>query len=85
MSTKQPPTSSSSALSASGDEYMRLKLELAAKRASVDTVRLQARQLISKRDGVSTITFIQIFSICIVYCYLLIQYVLANQTNQIAS
>lgn len=71
MSTNQPPTSSSSALSASGDEYMRLKLELAAKRASVDTVRLQARQLISKRDGVSIIvnnSFIQIFPICIVYC-----------------
>ena len=72
MSTNQPPTSSSSALSASGDEYMRLKLELAAKRASVDTVRLQARQLISKRDGVSSIivnnSFIQIFPICIVYC-----------------
>ena len=45
--------SNRSTLSTSEDEYVRLKLELAAKRASVDTVRLQARQLISKRDGVS--------------------------------
>ena len=45
--------SNRSTLSTSEDEHVRLKLELAAKRASVDTVRLQARQLISKRDGVS--------------------------------
>ena len=50
MSTSQAPSTTASATE---DEYVRLKLELAAKRASVDTVRLQARQLISKRDGVS--------------------------------
>lgn len=48
MSTSQAPSTTASATE---DEYVRLKLELAAKRASVDTVRLQARQLISKRDG----------------------------------
>ena len=36
---------------ASEDEYVRLKLELAHARASTDTARLQARQLISTRDG----------------------------------
>ena len=45
--------SNRSTLSTSEDEYVRLKLDLAAKRAAVDSVRLQARQLISKRDGVS--------------------------------
>ena len=50
MSTSQAPSTTASATE---DEYVRLKLKLAAKRASVDTVRLQARQLISKRDGVS--------------------------------
>lgn len=55
--------SNRSTLSNSEDEYVRLKLELAAKRASVDTVRLQARQLISKRDGVS----IGMLKLCNVY------------------
>mmetsp|Transcript_16176 Transcript_16176/g.30514 ORF Transcript_16176/g.30514 Transcript_16176/m.30514 type:complete len:98 (-) Transcript_16176:3362-3655(-) len=42
---------STSAASASEDEYVRLKLELASARAATDTARLRARQLISKRDG----------------------------------
>mmetsp|Transcript_15660 Transcript_15660/g.33916 ORF Transcript_15660/g.33916 Transcript_15660/m.33916 type:complete len:102 (-) Transcript_15660:465-770(-) len=49
MSTDPPPSSSASA---SEDEYVRLKLELAQARAATDTARLQARQLISKRDGI---------------------------------
>ena len=58
MSTSQAPSTTASATE---DEYVRLKLELAAKRASVDTVRLQARQLISKRDGVSCDVVTSIF------------------------
>mmetsp|Transcript_41150 Transcript_41150/g.87689 ORF Transcript_41150/g.87689 Transcript_41150/m.87689 type:complete len:98 (-) Transcript_41150:354-647(-) len=42
---------STSAASASEDEYVRLKLELASARAATDTARLRARQLISSRDG----------------------------------
>ena len=41
----------STSASASEDEYVRLKSELAQARAATDTARLQARQLISKRDG----------------------------------
>ncbi|KAL7546397.1 hypothetical protein ACHAWF_009732 [Thalassiosira exigua] len=44
-----PPHSPSA--SVSEDEYVRLRLELAQARAATDTARLQARQLISKRDG----------------------------------
>lgn len=45
------PHKMSTSASASEDEYVRLKLELAQARAATDTARLQARQLISKRDG----------------------------------
>ena len=34
------------------EEYYRLKLELAQTRAKTDTARLQARQLITKRDEI---------------------------------
>mmetsp|Transcript_14051 Transcript_14051/g.29568 ORF Transcript_14051/g.29568 Transcript_14051/m.29568 type:complete len:138 (+) Transcript_14051:3-416(+) len=34
------------------EEYIRLKLELAQTRAKTDTARLQARQLITKRDEI---------------------------------
>lgn len=46
-SNNHPPSHSASA---SEDEYVRLKLELAQARAATDTARLKARQLISKRD-----------------------------------
>lgn len=49
MAANRPPPSPSA--SASEDEFVRLKLELAQARAATDTARLQARQLISKRDG----------------------------------
>ncbi|KAL9191223.1 hypothetical protein ACHAXT_000929 [Thalassiosira profunda] len=48
MSTNTPP---SPPASASEDEYVRLKLELAQARAATDTARLHARELIGKRDG----------------------------------
>ncbi|KAL7471397.1 hypothetical protein ACHAXS_011629 [Conticribra weissflogii] len=47
--TDHRPTPSTASIE---EEYIRLKLELAQTRAKTDTARLQARQLITKRDEI---------------------------------
>lgn len=52
--SKNPPDQRhrGSSASASEEEYIRLKIELAQTRAKTDTDRLHARQLISKRNEI---------------------------------
>jgi seryl-tRNA synthetase len=46
--------SSASAATTTADEYVRLKHELAQTRARTDKKRIEARQLISQRDGLKS-------------------------------